>query len=363
MTTAMMQDLNGNTVYEGHIIDPSNRRPLAANEIERETGTRFFSIPLNTLQVDTVPGFDIYLHNQEQQGYVLYRSGDVKFKEEHKDRLVSNKIGDIFITSSERRIYSQYVEDNLSEIISDDNFPREKKSKLVYDCSTDLIKTIFDRTRIADKIPRVSNVVKNTISHISKGVMEFITMLDTMSHDYYTINHSVNVCIIGLALGQKIGLNRNELHELGTGLILHDLGKSKIDDSILMKKGPLTDHEWKLIKNHPTVGALIAESTRQISPLSLTVIRQHHEKCNGKGYPIGLYEPQIHLFSRIATLADVYDALTTERPYNSALKAFPAIQLMNTEMSNCFSRNLFKELVLLLNEKPEQEEREAGKKP
>jgi HD-GYP domain-containing protein (c-di-GMP phosphodiesterase class II) len=354
----MTHNLNREPGVDGGIIEPSTAGPLDLTHLKKEMLGDYFGIPLRTLQVDTIPGFDIYLRGQKKRDYVLYRSGAVKFKEEHKEKLNANRIDEIFIKSSERRFYSQYVEDNLTEIISDQSFPIEKKSKLVYTCSTDLLRNIFGRTQIADKIPRVTTLVRNTVEHVCKGMGEFISMLDAMSHDYYTVNHSVNVCIIGVALGQRIGLNKNELNELGAGLLLHDLGKSKIDESILMKKGPLNESEWKIIKNHPNYGAVIAENTKRVHPLSLTVIRQHHEKCSGRGYPIGLYEPQIHLFGRIAALADVYDALTTERPYNSALKAFSAIKLMQKDMANDFSRDLFKELVLLLLDRPEKRDME-----
>ncbi len=349
----MTYNLNRDPGVDGGIIEAPMPQALELPKTKGEVPYGYFRIPLGILQVDTIPWFSIYLRVQGKREYALYKSRGSKFKEEHKDKLSANRINEIFIKSSERRLYSKYIEDNLKEIIADDSFAIEKKSRLLYNSSTELLREIFNRTQIADKIPKVARLVRHIVDHACQGIEEFISMLDVMSHDYYTVNHSVNVCILGVALGNGIGLDRDELYELGIGLILHDLGKSKIDESILMKKGPLNDSEWKIIKNHPTYGAEIAESTKQVTPLSLTVIRQHHEKCSGKGYPLGLYEPQIHLFSRIAALADVYDALTTERPYSSARNAFSAIQLMQKEMANDFSRDLFKELVLLLTNKPE----------
>ncbi|MBW1799603.1 MAG: HD domain-containing protein [Deltaproteobacteria bacterium] len=314
----------------------------------------FFGIPLKTLRVDTIPGFNIYLHFPGKKSHVLYRSGSVKFTEEHKEKLTENRIVDIFIKTSERQLYTRYVENHLPDIISDHSLPTEKKSEMVYHCSTNLLQDVFQRTRLTEKIPRVSKMVKNTVEHLFRTPGAFVTMLDVMSHDYYTVTHSVNVCVIGVALGQKIGLKRYELNELGAGLLLHDLGKSKIDDRILRKNGPLNEREWKIVKHHPKLGADIAALTKRVPPLSITAIKQHHEKCSGKGYPMGLHEPQIHLFGRIAAIADVYDALTSERPYGSALAAFPAIKVMQKEMENDFSPLLFKQLVLLLNEKPEK---------
>ena len=349
----MTYNLNRESGAEGGMIEMTMQQAFELPPKRNEAPRGYFGIPLGILQVDTIPWFSIYLHVQGKNEYALYKNKGSKFKEEHRDKLSANRIAKIFIKSSERRLYSKYIEDNLKEIIANHSLPTEKKSRLLYNYSTDLLREIFNSAQIADKIPRVTRLVRHIVEHSCQGIEEFVSMLDVMAHDYYTVNHSVNVCILGIALGHEIGLDRDELDELGIGLILHDLGKSKIDESILMKKGPLSESEWKIIKNHPTYGAEIAESTKQVTPLPLTVIRQHHEKCSGKGYPMGLYEPQIHLFSRIAALADVYDALTTERPYGTALNAFSAIQLMQKEMAKDFSRDLFKELVLLLMNNPQ----------
>jgi putative nucleotidyltransferase with HDIG domain len=170
-----------------------------------------------------------------------------------------------------------------------------------------------------------------------------------MTHDYYTYTHSVNVCVIGIALAQKCGVKGEDLKALGSGLLLHDIGKSKIDVTILNKNGPLNGDEWRIIKTHPEVGAKIVKDSRPAKPVTLQIIRQHHEKCTGRGYPLGLVEEEIHLFSKIAALADVYDALTTNRAYKGAADAYPAIHLMQQEMAEDFCPNLFEKLVLLLN--------------
>jgi len=126
-----------------------------------------------------------------------------------------------------------------------------------------------------------------------------------------------------LALGRNLGLSRAELKSLGAGLLLHDIGKSEIDDAILNKRGTLTEEEWNVMRSHPERGEAILSQAEGVDPLALTIVMQHHEKRSGKGYPRGLKGDEIHSYAKICALADVFDALTTQRSYKEALDSFP----------------------------------------
>lgn len=135
--------------------------------------------------------------------------------------------------------------------------------------------------------------------------------------DKYTRGHSERVYLYALRTGRKLGLSRAELVHLKYASLLHDLGKIGIPDSILLKPGKLTEEEYSAIKEHPVVAALILDP---ISFLSRTkeIIRHHHERCDGNGYPDGLGEDMINVQSRIIAVADAYDAMRSSRPYRDA---------------------------------------------
>ena len=312
---------------------------------------RYYKIPMETLRVDTITGFDLYLriHEDGETKYVLYRAKDLRFEEKHKDRLSDSRVLEIHIRTADRKVYNRYLEDNLDAIITNPKLTEEKQSKIVYDCANNLVQEVFESRRIGKVIPRVSRMVTNTVDHLHKGTKAFHSLLRIMTHDYYTYTHSVNVCVIGIALAQKCAVKGNDLKALGSGLLLHDIGKSKIDVTILNKNGPLNGDEWRIMKTHPEVGAQLVKESRPAKAVTLQIIRQHHEKCTGRGYPLGLVGEEIHLFSKIAALADVYDALTTNRAYKGAADAYPAIHLMQQEMAEDFCPDLFEKLVLLLN--------------
>lgn len=125
-------------------------------------------------------------------------------------------------------------------------------------------------------------------------------------------------------------LAEEDLLVLKRGGILHDIGKIAIDDSILLKPGPLTAEEFEIIKTHPEIGENICRPLKTLKPV-LPIIRYHQERYNGSGYPEGLTHQDIPVHARIIGLVDCYDALTTDRTYRKALPSKFAIQIMNKE--------------------------------
>jgi len=150
-----------------------------------------------------------------------------------------------------------------------------------------------------------------------------------MSFNYSTYTHSINVCTLSLALAQFVGVkNPSDLRTLGTGALLHDIGKTKIDISILNKTGPLTNAEMDIVRQHPQWGCDLAKETDLIDRESYIPIIQHHERENESGYPHAIGGKQIHMYGKITAIADVFDAMTTQRVYRNAVDAYPALKEM-----------------------------------
>ena len=174
-------------------------------------------------------------------------------------------------------------------------------------------------------------------------------LLSITSHDVYTYTHSVNVGFLSLLLAKQIfkGSIIHNMRELGAGFFLHDLGKVNIDSSIINKPGKLDLEELSLIRRHPVEGAKMLAKTHQLSEEANIIVMQHHEREDGTGYPNELKGKQIHLYARICSIADVYDALTSERSYKKKLPPFEALRLMRNEMINHFQKDLFERFALV----------------
>ncbi len=145
--------------------------------------------------------------------------------------------------------------------------------------------------------------------------------------DTYTYKHSLNVQQLSLLLGIRASFTENELKQLGHGALLHDIGKLEIPHSILLKPGVLTDEERAEIQTHPERGYSLVD-VEGLSTESRTIILQHHENWDGSGYPNGVMKHEIHPFSQIVSVADVYEALIAWRVYAKPKTASEAIEII-----------------------------------
>ncbi len=150
------------------------------------------------------------------------------------------------------------------------------------------------------------------------------------ARDPYTEGHCDRLATLGTALGRTLGLPDTDVSALRLGGILHDIGKIAIPDAILLKPGPLTEEEWVRMKQHPLQGEEICRPIRSLKAV-LPIIRHHHERLDGSGYPDGLAGDAIPLTARVLQVVDVFDALTTERPYKLAMAPSRALDVLRQE--------------------------------
>jgi len=168
------------------------------------------------------------------------------------------------------------------------------------------------------------------------------------------------VSVIGLLFGKYLSLDQNELDSLGTGLLLHDIGKSTLPNEILGKYGELTKEESDEVRKHPKAGFDLLKDKEEIDGLSLKVVLQHHENSDGSGYPYGLSGDDIHLFGQISRIVDAYDAMTSNRPYAAAMKPFATLGVIKEGNKTCFNEELLKEFICFLGLKDRRSESRAS---
>ena len=159
----------------------------------------------------------------------------------------------------------------------------------------------------------------------------FSLALTVEAKDPYTKGHCIRLANYGMILARQLGLDEVQVNAIRRGGILHDIGKLAIQDSILLKPGPLTSEEYEIIKTHPVEGEKICQPLQTMGNV-LPIIRYHQERYDGSGYPDGLVGDNIPIAARIVAMVDVYDALTTDRPYRKALNKAEAIYLMDSEL-------------------------------
>jgi putative two-component system response regulator len=196
----------------------------------------------------------------------------------------------------------------------------------------DFLTRPVDRTEL---LTRVRSLVK--LKHRTDELERAESVLFTLARsiegkDPYTHGHCERLMNYSVSLGEHLGLIEEQITALRRAGIVHDIGKIAVPDAILLKPGKLTPQEWKLIQEHPVVGERICAPLKSFRAV-LPIIRHHHEKFNGSGYPDGLRAEAIPVTARILQIVDVYDALTTVRPYKPAFSITDALQTMKEEVA------------------------------
>lgn len=177
-----------------------------------------------------------------------------------------------------------------------------------------------------ENIQQIQSISSNLVGKIATDPNISIGITDLQTYDNNTYYHSLSVTVLSIAIGTGLGINQSELTELGVSALLHDIGKIDIPHYIIDKPSKLTDDEYKLVKYHPETGCKILSSNTEITNKMRLGVITHHEKYDGTGYPKGLKGNKIPLFGRIIAVADVYDALTGNRPYRKPINPSEAIE-------------------------------------
>jgi putative two-component system response regulator len=177
---------------------------------------------------------------------------------------------------------------------------------------------------------RVSSAIrlKRLTDELESAEALFLTLGRIVeARDPYTEGHCERLARYAVALGEAMDLPRSDLDALFRGAFLHDIGKISIPDSVLLRKGRLTRGQHEIMKRHPVVGDSLCGTLRSLEAVR-PIVRHHHERLDGRGYPDGLSGDQIPLLARIVSVADVFDALTTDRPYRKALPLETAYEIL-----------------------------------
>ena len=224
------------------------------------------------------------------------------------DELKKKGIRELYYTKNINKDLSQNMPPMFSEEIKDE--------------AKEAIDNILEQVKKDEKVnvEEVRNVIeklfKEMISKLGKAV---INLSIVKNYDEYTYTHLINVTILSMFFSKFLGASDFVIKEVGMGAILHDIGKVKIPTSILHKPGELTEEELKIIKKHPIIGYFAIKDEPTVSTYAKKIVLFHHERFDGNGYPLGLKFDRIGRYPQIVSLADVFDALTSERPYKPGM--------------------------------------------
>lgn len=188
-------------------------------------------------------------------------------------------------------------------------------------------------------------MVEEIMQSVARQPEALISIARIKDVDEYTYMHSVATCGLMIALGRQLNFDQDSLREAGMAGLLHDVGKAGIPDAVLNKVGRLTEEEWQIMCGHPEVGAKYLAGANQASDRVIDVCLHHHEKTDGSGYPHGLKDQDISLLTAMGSVCDVYDAVTSDRPYRKGWNPAEAVRKMAEWSKGHFKEPVFRSFV------------------
>ena len=304
---------------------------------------RYFKVRINTLTPNKPLTFDLHLKVGEQ--HVLYlRAGD-KLDGEKINALNLKDSGNHFLVKeSDRKAYKVYVHEQL---ISTDLSVREK-AMILRESSMTLVEEIFETADVSQALDNSKPVIEEFVSFMKAEPEAMSQLISLSGHDFYTYNHSLDVSIYSLGLGEAMGFSKTDLEELGIAALFHDIGKRQVSLDILCKKGPLDPAEWAQMQKHPQFGYIILSEFPKVSDAVKAACFEHHESWAGNGYPQQIGGNEIHPFARIVAITDTYDAMTTQRSYNVPLKPVDAVTMMKEKLAGRYDPDMLKAMYSVL---------------
>ena len=303
-------------------------------------------LDVSRLRADEDIPFDLYVKNDET--YLLFRRAHHPLTVDDLRAFKAQGIREFFVDGKGKKNLARFLALELAVRLKDPSLPLEEKAVFLMDASRIIMDDLFAHPESPGTLEQVRNLVEQTVGFISSGRQAFRAVIRLCSHDYYTYTHTLHVEIYSVALARQLNLSRSFLQKIGEGALLHDIGKALVPPEILTKPGPLTPEEWAVMKQHPQLGIDLLAAQGPLDEVMRWAIIGHHERLDGRGYPYGLKGDELALPARIVALADVYDALTTNRSYHGAVRSFEAFNIIKEHMTGGVDADLFRELVILM---------------
>lgn len=270
---------------------------------------------------------------------------------------VITEAGTIVFTADEERAPAEVeIGAQAEEAICGNTLAREdftgfdveiKEAGRIRDEAEQVVREFLKDARLGRRIDsgKVEATVNKMVDSVIRNQDALLSLARLKSFDDYTFAHCVNVCILSLALGRHMGLAKEDLYQLGLGAILHDIGKMLIPEQVLNKPGRLTEEEFSLMKRHAELGAKALSGMSCLKEGSLEVVLGHHERYDGTGYFRRLAGDYIHPFARMAAVADVYDAMTSNRVYQKGMPPEDALKRLYQMRGTFFDPEMVERLI------------------
>lgn len=302
---------------------------------------KLIPISLATLEPSDALAWDLYLLPRDSNQYILYRASNYPITSSDLEKLVASGITRLYISREQRASYQQYLRDNADAWLNNSAVPLPERMETLNQVVTGSLSESFRKKEAVERVVGQSSTFgRQTAAFFAAEPILFEDLVRVLQHDYTTFAHSANVCFYSVLLAKHLGFSGDDLAQIATGALLHDLGKLEIDPRLLVKDNRLTEAETREMQKHPTLGFRRLCRQDDLTAAQLLMVYQHHERLDGGGYPVGLTNDEIHPWAKLCSVVDVFDALTSDRPYRTAIADDIALGIMHRDANTAFDSEM-----------------------
>ena len=306
-----------------------------------------FPVPIAMLEPGAVVPCDLWV-KEGRSAPVLYRGKQLPFTELQRDRLVGRGVERLYVAFEDSSAWAGYLDDRFHSRVLDRTRPIDERAAILVESSRSLMREVLEDPGAASARPRVENL-SAAIQEMTSNAESLTATVRLLRHDYYTYTHSVHVAIYLTGLAQAHGIDDPELvRAIARGGLLHDCGKVSLPVRILIKKGKLDEQEWGLVRTHPSEGARILLTAEWEEDEVIALTELHHERIDGSGYPHGHGGESLPDFVRMIAICDAYDAITTDRPYEPAMRGAEALTILKGNHGHRYDQAMLNTFIRML---------------
>ncbi len=305
------------------------------------TETRFLPVPVDSLDAQTMQ-MDLYIKTTSRGNPTLYRSAGLEFTEDDRRRLIDQRVEFLYINAQQHAAYRRSLTARLERSFSDKTVAAQERARIIRASCTRMIEDVMLLPAEGEPVQAIFDIGNNFAAWSERDPRTFSYFLDMSAHDFYTTTHMVNVGVgCGLVVKQMHPGDEPMFAVAVQGGMLHDIGKRDIAEEILEKEGKLSDEEFNLLRQHPLIGYEELRQNPSIPAAILEMVRDHHERLDGTGYPNQLAGAKISYLARVCAVVDVFDSITASRPNRPSTPPREALEIMRAGRGSQFDQKVF----------------------
>lgn len=314
------------------------------NNFARYLQEKFILIDGLTLKVGSKPPFTVFYLEKDAPAPLIapdFPGMSPLVMLEHQTDFPS-----LYIFKTDLSSYHQYLNDCWSGTASFSPLNYEG-GLLVRENAKMAAYGLYHSPNLIEAMSQANETVSNVLGKMSDNRESYYTLLKVSEQDFNTYIHSVNLSVLAMGLGMEMKMSDKEIHYLGLGGMLHDIGKRRMDKDLLLKKNKISPAEYEKLQDHVALGVDYCRSHPEIPDAVVRIVAQHHERLDGQGYPQGLEEKDLDPLGQIVAIMEIYDALTNRQPFREAFTPFKALEKLR-QSKRAINQTILSDFIRLL---------------